>query len=89
MSLIHLVPGDISSFSGDAIVNATNRHLRRGGGVCGTLHRAAGDTLKYACSSYIKQHSKLNDGDAILTLAGTGLCACSQTLARHIQEETA
>lgn len=51
----------------DAIVNAANKHLMAGNGVCGAIFKKAGyDELTKACQS---NQLPLNDGEAVITPA--------------------
>lgn len=55
--------GDITTLAVDAIVNAANEGLRRGGGVCGAIFAAAGPRLDDACDEI----GNCATGDAVVT----------------------
>jgi O-acetyl-ADP-ribose deacetylase (regulator of RNase III) len=60
---IEAVQGDITTASVDAIVNAANSALQRGGGVCGAIFAAAGPELDRACAAI----GGCATGDAVVT----------------------
>ena len=61
---IEAAQGDITLETVDAIVNAANASLRRGGGVCGAIFAAAGPELDRACAAI----GSCETGAAVVTL---------------------
>ena len=67
MSEIKLIQASCADQEVDAIVNAANKYLYSGGGICGEIFRKNGYApLEEACS---KIKTPLNDGDAVITPA--------------------
>ena len=61
---LECVQGDIARQSDvDAVVNAANAQLRRGGGVAGALHKAAGPGLEEEC----RPLAPIQPGEAVIT----------------------
>lgn len=58
--------GDITTYDGDAIVNAANNHLILGAGVAGAIRRAGGPVIQAECD----RHGPIHVGEAAMTGAG-------------------
>lgn len=58
--------GDITTYTGDAIVNAANNHLVLGSGVAGAIQAAGGPSIQAECT----RHGLIKVGEAAITGAG-------------------
>jgi O-acetyl-ADP-ribose deacetylase (regulator of RNase III) len=63
---IHVRQGDITTYDGDAVVNAANNHLILGAGVAGAIRRAGGPSIQEECN----RHGPIAVGEAAITGAG-------------------
>ena len=60
----NIIGNDITTLHVDAIVNAANTSLRKGGGVCGAVFKAAGEKqLQAACDKL----APIKTGEAVIT----------------------
>lgn len=65
MSKIELIKGSCADQKADVIVNAANKYLRAGSGICGVIFKKAGmEELSKACGKYMVP---LSDGEAVIT----------------------
>jgi len=69
-AIIRVVEGDISTFEGDAVVNAANNHLRMGSGVAGALASRGGGVIQEECDEILRRDGPLEVGGAAITGAG-------------------
>jgi O-acetyl-ADP-ribose deacetylase len=63
---IRVRQGDVTTFEGDAIVNAANERLVLDTGVAGAVRQAGGPAIQEECN----RHGSLRLGDAVITGAG-------------------
>jgi O-acetyl-ADP-ribose deacetylase (regulator of RNase III) len=69
-AIIRVVEGDISTFEGDAVVNAANNHLRMGTGVAGALAARGGGVIQEECDEILRREGPLEVGGAAITGGG-------------------
>lgn len=69
-ALIRVEEGDISAFTGDAVVNAANNHLVLGEGVAGAIARRGGPAIQAECEEIIRREGPLDVGGAAVTGGG-------------------
>lgn len=59
--------GDVTTFTGDVIVNAANSHLRHGGGVAAAIARAAGPGFQWESDELVRRKGPVPVGGAAIT----------------------
>lgn len=71
-TLIVLSTGDLTLENADVIVNAANRSLLAGNGVCRAIHSRAGDSIFKECKTLLEQKNikQIECGEAVVTTAG-------------------
>lgn len=69
-AIVRVVEGDISSFEGDAVVNAANNHLIMGTGVAGALAGKGGGAIQEECDALVRKDGPLAVGGAAITGGG-------------------
>lgn len=69
-TLVRVEEGDISSFEGDAVVNAANNHLVLGSGVAGAIRRRGGPAIQTECDEIVRRDGPLEVGGAAVTGGG-------------------
>lgn len=69
-AIVRVIDGDISTFDGDAVVNAANNHLRLGTGVAGAIAKRGGGEIQEECHEIVRKGGPLKVGGAAITGAG-------------------
>ena len=64
--VVNIMFGDLTEFHVDVIVNAANEHLNHSGGIAGIISRKGGPGIQADSNKYIRQHGRLNVGEAVL-----------------------
>jgi O-acetyl-ADP-ribose deacetylase (regulator of RNase III) len=70
LAIVRVVEGDISTFEGDAVVNAANNHLRLGTGVAGALAKKGGGAIQEECDEILRRDGPIKVGEAAITGGG-------------------
>ena len=87
MGTLHLITGDIieNCIDMDAIVNAQNKYMQMGSGVCGAIYNAAGIDLLNYCQNNYKEY--MIDGEVRITQGFNLKCNIVHVLAPKAFEQ--
>ena len=87
MGTLHLITGDIieNCIDMDAIVNAQNKYMQMGSGVCGAIYNAAGIELLNYCQNNYKEY--MIDGEVRITPGFNLKCNIMHVLAPKAFEQ--
>lgn len=69
-AIVRVIDGDITTFDGDAVVNAANNHLRLGSGVAGAIAKKGGGAIQEECHEIVRKTGPIKVGGAAITGAG-------------------
>ena len=72
---VRVIQGDLTEFSADVMVNASNEQLRHDGGIAEIISRKGGPIVQEESTKYVKSAGQLSTGDAVL-LKGVGNLPC-------------
>jgi len=66
---LHILVGNITTINHiDILVNSANKSLLRGGGVCGSIHKAGGSSIEDECKT--KYPNGIKETQVVITTAG-------------------
>ena len=68
--VIQVAQGNLVVEETDVIVNAANGDLSHGGGVAMYISQGGGPTIQQESFAYVKEHGRVETGDAVMTSGG-------------------
>ncbi len=71
---LHILQGDLTRFTVDAIVNAANSSLQHGGGVAVAISIAGGPVIQAESDAWVRQHGPITPQTPAYTQAGQLPC---------------
>jgi putative ATPase len=71
---LHLVQGDITTETTEAIVNAANEYLKHGAGVAGAISRRGGPDIQIESDAWVQKHGPVSHAEPAWTSGGRLTC---------------